>query len=39
MCRIRSDPNIRGIEIPGLNKKLVIKLFADDTNLYLSKED
>jgi hypothetical protein len=38
-CRIRNDPNIKGINILGLVEKLVIKLFMDDTNLYLSKED
>jgi len=38
-CLIRSNPNIQGINIPGLIKKLVIKLFADNTNLYLSKYD
>jgi hypothetical protein len=39
MCRIRNDPEIKGISIPGLINKLVIKLFTDDTNLYLSRED
>jgi len=38
-CRIRNVPEIKGINIPGLINKLAIKLFADDTNLYLSKED
>ena len=38
-CRIRNDPGIKGINIPGLIDKLAVKLFADDTNLYLSKED
>jgi len=38
-CLIRSNPNIRGLDIPCLIKKLVIKLFADNTNLYLSKYD
>jgi len=38
-CLIRNNPNIRGIDIPCLIEKLVIKLFADDTNLYLSKYD
>jgi hypothetical protein len=38
-CRIRKDPGIKGINIPGLIDKLAVKLFADDTNLYLSKED
>jgi hypothetical protein len=38
-CKIRNDPGITGIQIPGQVEKLAIKLFADDTNLYLSKED
>ena len=38
-CRIRNDPRIKGISIPGLIDKLVIKLFADNTDLYLGKED
>lgn len=38
-CLIRSNPNIRGLDIPCLIEKLVIKLFADNTNLYLSKYD
>ncbi len=38
-CRIRNKPRIKGINILGLIDKLAIKLFADDTNLYLSKED
>ena len=38
-CLIRNCPDIRGLDIPCLVEKLVIKLFADDTNLYLSKHD
>ena len=38
-CKIQNDLEINGIRIPGQPKKLAIKLFADDTNLYLSKED
>ena len=38
-CRIRGDPNIKGFSVPGLIDKLAIKLFANDTNLYLSRED
>ena len=38
-CMIRKNPDIRGLDIPCLTDKLVIKLFADDTNLYLSKHD
>ena len=38
-CQIRSNPNIRGYTIPGLEEKLAVNLFADDTVLYLSAED
>lgn len=38
-CLIRQNPDIRGLDMPCLVEKLVIKLFADDTNLYLSKHD
>jgi hypothetical protein len=38
-CRIRNDPRIAGIQIPGQEERLTIKLFADDVNLYLSKRD
>ena len=36
---IRNCLDIHGLDIPCLVEKLVIKLFADDTNLYLSKHD
>lgn len=38
-CRIRSDDNIKGFEIPGIEEKIIINLYADDTNLFLNKED
>ena len=38
-CQIRNDPNIRGYNIPGLEEKLAVNLFADDTVLYLSARD
>lgn len=38
-CLIRNNPDIHGLDIPCLVKKLIIKLFADDTELYLSKHD
>lgn len=38
-CLIRNNPDVHGIDIPNLLEKLIIKLFADDTNLYLSKHD
>ena len=38
-CRIRADDNIRGIEIPGIEEKIIISLYADDTNLFLHSEN
>ena len=38
-CLIRSDPNISGYRIPGLDEKVAVNLFADDTVLYLNEED
>jgi hypothetical protein len=38
-CKLRNEPTLRGLEIPGLNEKLLAKFFADDTALYLSHED
>ena len=38
-CMIRNAQEITGFEIPGVNEKLAVNLFADDTVLYLSKND
>ena len=38
-CKIRNDPKIASIQIPGQAERLTIKLFADDANLYLNKND
>jgi len=38
-CCIRSDQNIKGIMVPGIENTIKIKLFADDTNLFLNKDD
>ena len=38
-CYIRTDPNIKGIMIPGIENAIKIMLFADDTNLFLNKDD
>ena len=38
-CRLRTDRRLRGYNIPGSEEKLITTLFADDTNLYLSKYD
>ena len=38
-CKLRNDPEVHGLTIPGLDEKLVINLFADDMTLYLSDKD
>jgi hypothetical protein len=38
-CRIRDNNNIKGYEIPEVDEKIVINLYANDTNLFLRKED
>ena len=38
-CLLRNDPNLRGLQIPGLAEKIIAKLLADDTALYLSLTD
>ena len=38
-CLVRNAQEIKGYNIPGVEEKLAINLFADDTVLYLSKED
>lgn len=38
-CRIRSDNNLKGYKIPGIEEKIIINLYADDTNLFPNKED
>ena len=38
-CCIRADLNIKGIVVPGIENAIKITLFADDTNLFLSRDD
>jgi len=38
-CCICANPNIKGIVIPGIENAIKVTLFADDTNLFLNKED
>ena len=38
-CMIRNDVGLKGIEIPGLDHPIKANFFADDTCLYLSKDD
>jgi exonuclease III len=37
-CAIRQS-NLNGIKIPGLPENLIVKLFADDTTVYLDSKD
>ena len=38
-CKLRNGPTLRGLELLGLNEKLLAKFFADDTALYLHHND
>ena len=38
-CQLRNNPNIHGISIPGTEERIITSLFANDTNLFLHKED
>jgi len=38
-CKLRNDPEIHGLAIPGLDEKLTVNMFTDDTTLYLSDKD
>ena len=38
-CKIRNSEDINGLTIPGLDRKIKVNLFADDTTLYLNSID
>jgi exonuclease III len=38
-CMIRRSEKIKGFDIPGSNKRLIVNLFADDTVIYLKDQD
>ena len=38
-CKLRNDHEVIGLSIPGLEDKLIVNLFADDTTLFLSEYD
>ena len=38
-CKLRNAPTLKGFAVPGLEEKILVNMFADDTTLYLSKED
>ena len=38
-CMMRNSENLIGLTIPGVQGRLIVNLFADDTTVYLSSED
>ena len=38
-CKLRNDPTLKGFAAPGLEEKILVNMFADDTTLYLNKDD
>lgn len=38
-CKLRNNPHLKGITMLGLNDKILVNMFADDTTLYLNKDD
>ncbi len=37
--KIRSDKTLKGISIPGIEEKVIISLYADNINLFLSNDN
>ena len=38
-CMLRDSPNLQGYDIPGVAHKIIVSMYADDTTVYLSKDD
>ena len=38
-CKLREDQTLEGINIPGIENKIIVSMFADDTNIFLGKND
>ena len=38
-CKLREDPNLVGLQILGIEEKIIVSMFANDTNLYLKNHD
>ena len=38
-CKLRNCNDLRGLSIPGVENKLIVNMFADNTTVYLSKHD
>ena len=38
-CKLRNCDDLSGLSIPGVENKLIVNLFTDDTTIYLSSHD
>lgn len=38
-CMMRNSDNLEGLTIPGVEGKVIVNLFADDTTVYLNNRD
>lgn len=38
-CKLRNCDDLRGLSIPGVEDKLIVNLFTDDTTVYLSSHN
>jgi hypothetical protein len=38
-CTLRNSENLQGYKIPNVTNRILINLYADDTTIFLSKED
>jgi hypothetical protein len=38
-CTLRNSENLHGYKIPNVTNRIIINLYADDTTIFLSKED
>ena len=38
-CILRNSPNLQGYNVPGVAHKIIVSMYADDTTVYLSKDD
>ena len=38
-CMLRNSQQLQGYRIPGIGRKIIVSMYADDTTVYLSKND
>jgi hypothetical protein len=38
-CTLRNSPKLKGYRIPGLEDRVIVNMYVDDTTIYLSDED